>query len=154
MADEEEEMKRIERLRGREGVVLDTMLFVYFFEDTSRLADACGTLFESMAGGLFEGVATPITMAELLVKPLKENRPDIATRYRNALASMPNLRLSEIDPMLGCIAGALRAKYNLPLPDMLQLATAALSARPTLITNDTALKRVEDAEVFLLEDLI
>ena len=107
-----------------------------------------------MAGGLFEGVATPITMAELLVKPLKENRPDIATRYRNALASMPNLRLSEIDPMLGCIAGALRAKYNLPLPDMLQLATAALSARPTLITNDTALKRVEDAEVFLLEDLI
>jgi predicted nucleic acid-binding protein len=153
MADKEKEMRRLEKLRGREGVVLDTMLFVYFFEDVSELADACETLFKGMANGLFEGVATPITMAELLVKPLKEKRPDIATRYRNALAGMPNLGLSEIDHTVGCMAGALRAKYNLPLPDMLQVATATQSARPTLITNDLALKKVEDAEVFLIEDL-
>ena len=147
-------MRRLEKLRGREGVVLDTMLFVYFFEDASKLAEVCETLFSNMANGLFEGVATPITMAELLVKPLREKRPDIAPRYRNALAGMPNLRFSGIDHTAGYMAGALCAKYNLPLPDMLQVATAMQSARPTLITNDTALKRVNDAEVFLLEDLV
>ena len=147
-------MRRLEKLRGREGVVLDTMLFVYFFEDVSELADACETLFKGMANGLFGGVATPITMAELLVKPLKEKRPDIATRYRNALAGMPNLNLSEIDHTVGCLAGALRAKYSLPLPDMLQVATAIQSERPTLITNDQALKKVDDVDILLIEDLI
>jgi hypothetical protein len=37
---------------------------------------------------------------------------------------------------------------------MLQVATATQSARPTLITNDRALKKIEDAEVFLIKDLL
>ncbi len=56
-------------------------------------------------------------------------------------------------PEVGWMAGALRAKYKLPLPDMIQAAFALQSARPSLLTNDRTLRRVEEVDVFLLDDL-
>jgi predicted nucleic acid-binding protein len=50
----------------------------------------------------------------------------------------------------GLLAGSLRAKYGLPLPDMIQVACAMRSNTPTLITNDTAMEQIEEVEVFLL----
>jgi predicted nucleic acid-binding protein len=146
-------MKGLNILRGREGVILDTMLFIYFFEDTAPHAASCEQLLNRMADGVFSGVVTPITIAELLVKPLQARRADVAQRYRNAINGMPNLTVSVIDQQIGALAGALRAKYRLPLPDLFQVATALRSAKPTLITNDRDLKRVTEIDVVLLDEL-
>jgi predicted nucleic acid-binding protein len=146
-------MKGLGILRGRQGVVLDTMLLIYFFEDQRPQAGVCEQLLTSMADGAFSGVVTPIPVAELLVKPLRGRRADVAQRYRNALNAMPNLTVSVIDQHTGALAGALRAKYNLPLPDLFQVATSMRSPKPTLVTNDRDLKRVSEVDVVLLDDL-
>lgn len=146
-------MRGLNRLRGRTGVVLDTMLFVYLFEDTPGFAAKCEAIVEHMARGLFTGVVTPITTAELLVKPIREKRPDLAMHYRNALAGMPNLVHSTIDHEIGAMAGALRAKYRLPLPDLIQVASALKFDHPTLVTNDRALRHVSEVDVLLLESM-
>ncbi len=146
-------MKPIDRLRNRHGVVLDTMVFIYLFEDAGPLAATCQDLLDRMAAGLFGGVVTPITAAELLVKPLKQRRADVADRYRNALAAFPNLSHMALDEDAGCMAAALRAKYSLPLPDLLQAAAALRAPKPTLVTNDRDLARVEEIEVVLLSQL-
>lgn len=144
-------MRELDRLRGRKGVVLDTMLFVYLFEDTPGFAARCEAIVAHMARGLFTGVVTPITTAELLVKPIHEKRPDLAMHYRNALLGMPNLVHTAIDHEIGAMAGALRAKYRLPLPDLIQVASALRFDHPAIITNDRELRRVSEVDVFLLD---
>lgn len=106
------------------------------------------------AEGVFTGVITPVTAAELLVKPLQSKRTALADHYRAALHSLPNIRLVDISPEAGVMAGALRAKYNLPLPDMIQAATAIEINSTALISNDKALQRVKEVNVILLDSLI
>ena len=146
-------MNALERLRARPGVVLDTMVFIHFLEDSPPHAGLCEEILRRMARGSFTDVITPITFSELLVKPLRQNRTDIARRYRQSLAALPHLLPVSLDADTGIMAGALRAKYELPLPDLLQVAAALRFARPALVTGDRALKKVDEIDVFLLDDL-
>jgi predicted nucleic acid-binding protein len=146
-------VKALEKLRGRPGVLLDTMVFIYLFEDVPAYAPVCENLLSRMTTGWFGGIATPITLAELIVKPLQQGRGDVADRYRNAVSGLRNLAIEPLGPDAGYIAGALRAKYRLPLPDLLQCAAALGHPRPAVVTNDRELRKVEEVEVFLLEDM-
>lgn len=143
-------MKLPKRLAGRKGVVLDTMIFVYLFEDSPQFGSVSEFILEQGRLGKFESVVTPITAAELMVKPLENKRYDLADRYRFALRSMPNVMPVAFIFETGLLAGSLRAKYGLPLPDMIQVACAMQSKIPTLITNDKAMEQIGEAEVFLL----
>ena len=143
-------MKLPKRLAGRKGVVLDTMIFIYLFEDSRQFASVSEFILEQIGLGKFEGVVTPITAAELMVKPLQNKRYDLADRYRLALRSMQNVVPVVLSFEVGLLSGGLRAKYGLPLPDMIQVACAMQSKTPTLITNDKAMEQIDEAEVFLL----
>jgi predicted nucleic acid-binding protein len=145
-----EGMKLPKRLAGRKGVVLDTMIFIYLFEDSRQFASVSEFILEQIGLGKLEGVVTPITAAELMVKPLQNKRYDLADRYRLALRSMQNVVPVVLSFEVGLLAGGLRAKYGLPLLDMIQIACAMQSKTPTLITNDKAMEQIDEAEVFLL----
>jgi len=143
-------MKLPRRLAGRKGVVLDTMVFIYLFEDSPQFGSVSEFIIEQGQLGKFESIITPITAAELMVKPLQNKRYDLADRYRLALRSMRNVVPVAFSFETGLLAGSLRAKYGLSLPDMIQVACAMQSKAPTLITNDKAMEQIEEAEVFLL----
>jgi len=143
-------MKLPRRLAGRKGVVLDTMVFIYLFEDSPQFGAVSEFILEQGRLGKFESIITPITAAELMVKPLQNKRYDLADRYRLALRSMQNVVPVAFSFETGLLAGSLRAKYGLPLPDMIQVASAMRSKTPTLITNDKAMEQIGEAEVFLL----
>jgi len=143
-------MKLPKRLAGRKGVVLDTMIFIYLFEDSPQFGSVSEFILEQVGLGKFESAVTPVTAAELMVKPLQNKRYDLADRYRLALRSMQNVVPVAMSFETGLLAGGLRAKYGLPLPDMIQVACAMQSKTPTLITNDKAMEHIDEAEVFLL----
>jgi predicted nucleic acid-binding protein len=50
-------------------------------------------------------------------------------------------------------AAELRARYNLSLTDALQMAAALAAGCDAFLTNDTALKRVTELRVLVLDDL-
>jgi predicted nucleic acid-binding protein len=110
-------------------------------------------LFNQIKDGLFSAIVTPITAAEVLVKPLKMGQLSIADNYRNAIRNMPNLSNIKFDAEIGFMAGSLRAKYALLLPDLFQVAAALTQPANALITNDRDIQRVQETEVFLLSDL-
>ena len=141
-------------LAGRRGVVLDTMILIYLFEDHPVFGGLCESIVEAACNGTFHAVVTPITTAELLVKPIEKDRPDLADHYRHALAGMRNVSLISLSAETGFVAGALRAKYGLPLADMFQAAVAMQGPKPTLISNDKALRKVREVNVLLLEDFV
>lgn len=147
-------MKALSSLKPEDRVVLDTMFWIYLFEDAPRYGVRCQAILDLIGAGRFKAVVTPVTAAELLVKPIKQNRADIADHYRRALTNLKNVELQAMTFQVGCLAGALRAKYDLPLPDMLQAACAIGAQAPRLLTNDKALRRVAELQVILLDDLL
>ena len=137
---------------GARGVVLDTMLLIYVLEDQPRFGGLCEWLLQRAAAGDFSGLITPITMAEVLVKPLQAGRPGLADRYRNALRNLPGIAVCDLTPETGAMAGALRAKYSLPLPDMLQ-AACAMKHGGVLLTHNKALRQISEIRAVLLDEL-
>lgn len=138
---------------GKGRVVLDTVFWIYLFEDDPRHGALCQEIAGMAAAGQFQAAVTPITVAELLVKPVARRRPDIADRYRGILESLDFVVRVPITFETGCLAGALRAKYGLPLPGMIQVAYALAEWDSVLLTNDRALRRVTEARIVLLDEL-
>lgn len=83
-------------LDGMQGVVIDTMVLTYLFEAHPHYADLCEHIIGRIGEGFFAGVVTPITAAEILVKPLKQKHPSIADRYRRAIRNLPNVTMTDI----------------------------------------------------------
>jgi predicted nucleic acid-binding protein len=146
-------MTLVEGLRGSRNAVLDTMVLIYYLEDTERYGDLAESVIGDAEREVFEAIVTPVTAGELLVKPLQFGRPDIADRYRMAMAHLGNTSRCTLSWETGCMAGALRARYDLPLPDMFQVALAMERGSCALVTNDKALGRVEEVPIVLLDDL-
>ena len=140
-------------LDGRQGVVIDTMVLIYLFEDHPKFGDICENLFNQIKVNVFSAIVTPITAAEVLVKPLKKGKLSIVDKYRNAIQNMPNVSSIKFDVEIGFMAGSLRAKYGLPLPHMFQVAAALAQPANAIITNDRDIQRVRETDVFLLSDL-
>lgn len=140
-------------LNGKKGVVIDTMIFIYLFEDHPAYADKCEKIVEHMREGFFTGVITPVTAAEIIVKPLKQKLSEVADRYLSAVQNLKNATTPDITMEIAKIAGALKAKYGMPLPDMLQVAMALYFPAHTLVTNDHAMKKVKEIDIFLLDDI-
>lgn len=147
-------MTFVDELRGCEDVVLDTMLFIYLLEDHPEYGGICEQLFDAAAEGVFTGVVTPVTAAEVLVKPLQLGRQDIADTYRLTLRDLPNIRPVTMSCDTGFLAGALRAKHAVPLPDAIQAAFALSSPSRVLLTNDKQLRKIADLRVIVLSDLL
>ncbi len=146
----------MKRLSGHRGILFDTCVLIYLFEDIAPYAEACQALLQGAADGHYSGIISPITASELLVKPLMLKRYDVADRYRAALRSLTNIREFPLNTDTGVAAAALKAKYGLPLPDMLQVAAAlqADPARPALVTNDRHFNRITEVTVFQLDSFL
>jgi len=146
-------MTVLKALKGVRGAVFDTMVLIYLLEDHPTYAPVCESLFRMAEAGSLSGVITPITLAEVIVKPLKAGQPELADRYQNAIKNLPNIALGDFSWKTGVMAGALKAKYGLALPDLFQ-AACAMEHGGVLVTNDKALKRIEEIRVVLLSDLM
>jgi predicted nucleic acid-binding protein len=149
----EKTLNRLPDLDGRQGVVIDTMIFIYLFEDHPDFGGRCEQIFGRISEGFFSGVVTPITAAEILVKPLKQKNYLVADRYRDAFRNLPNVILPDINTEIAFMAGSLKAKYGMPIPDMFQAAMALYFPAHTLITNDRAMGRLKEINVFLLDKM-
>lgn len=146
-------LNRLKDLKGKQGVVIDTMIFIYLFEDHPDYADICEQIIRWTCEGFFTGIITPITIAEILVKPLKQKRFLVADHYRSAFRSFPNISLSEINADIAFMAGSMKAKYAMLLPDMFQAAMALYFPAHALITNSRAMEKVKEIDIFLLDEI-
>ncbi|MCK5145202.1 PIN domain-containing protein [bacterium] len=137
-------------LNGQKGVVIDTNVFIYLFEDSPQYGEVAEFIISQAERNVFQAVVTPITVAEIIIKPIAMNRLELADRCRSALRRFMNIVPTDIPYQAGELAGALKAKYGLPLPDMMQAAMAMQTDSAALITNDKALSRIEELDVYLL----
>ena len=100
-------------------------------------------------------VIDSLTIAELLVKPLRELTSAEVMETRHAIEQMPRLSILPIDTALAVEAARIRATTGLKLPDAVHLAAAVAGGAQAFLTNDAGFKRASAfLPVLILDELI
>ncbi|NJN39255.1 MAG: type II toxin-antitoxin system VapC family toxin [Acaryochloridaceae cyanobacterium CSU_3_4] len=139
---------------GVRRIFLDTAPVVYLVEANPEFGALVQRTFQMMEEQGITTVASPVTLAECLVLPLRSQQVLAEQSFRVLLTETEGMSFVDIDAQIGAKAAALRGKYRLRLPDAFQIAVAVCSGCDGFLTNDRALKRVEELNVILLSDLV
>lgn len=139
----------IQQLLGK-TIFLDTAPLIYFIEGHTEFQPFLKELFLSVDNDKLRFISSMITVLEVLVKPLKEDRIDLVNQYTEILTNSKGIEIYDINIGVAKEAAVLRAKYNLRTPDALQLATAMVFGAEAFLTNDLRLKSVSEIEILPL----
>lgn len=137
---------RVTRERQR-VFALDTNIFIYHFEENPAYVGFTEALFEKIESGRVKAVTSALTLHEVLTGTRKAGDDRLFALYRDLVGSFPNLHLIPFDARIAEISSDLRARYDLPTPDAIQVATAIHAGAESFITNDARLKRVREIKV-------
>lgn len=140
-------------LKGK-VIGMDTMVFIYHFEENQIYSPLTFSIFESLEKGNIKGITSILTLLEILVKPKKENNLLLTERYKLLFETFPNLQVSPLNEHVADIASSLRAHYDINTPDAIQVATSLEQKADIFITNDATLKKISEIKVLLLSEMI
>lgn len=132
---------------------LDTAPIIYYIEEHPTYLPILAPIFAQVDAGSLTAVTSTITVAEVSVMPLRQNRPDLQIQYLDLLLHSVNFATVPIDPDIAQTGASLRANHNIRLPDALQIAAAMLAGADAFLTNDHALKRITGIKVIVLSEL-
>lgn len=141
-------------ITGR-AVAFDTAPLIYYLEEHPTYLPLADELFDAIDAGNANGMTSVLTLLEVLVKPLRDGRSQIADEYRQLLTGSSNLKLHAIDEAVSQRAASLRASHAwLRTPDALQLATALEHGADIIVTNDERWKALNEIKVIVLKDYV
>jgi predicted nucleic acid-binding protein len=133
-------------------IFLDTAPVIYFVEKNPDFAPKAQEIFNRLDDGKLMAVVSPITLAECLVLPYKQDNRDVAQIFTDLLVNSESVLFHLIDEDTADKAAILRARYSLTLTDALQLAVAIQSEYDAFLTNDIDLKRVKEIPIIVLAE--
>ena len=143
----------MEELKGK-IIGLDTMVFIYHFEENRIYSPLTFSIFDNLEKGNFKGITSILTLLEILVKPKKENNSLLIERYKLLFETFPNLQVKTLNENIADIASTLRASYNINTPDAIQIAVSLEAKADIFITNEATLKKISETKVLLLSEML
>ncbi|MBW4670335.1 MAG: PIN domain-containing protein [Cyanomargarita calcarea GSE-NOS-MK-12-04C] len=144
-------MKISDALTGVSRLFLDTAPVIYFIERNPRFVNFVDPIFERLETDI-TAVVSPVTLSECLVGPLRLGLADLEKAFIDML-QQDEVVFVEIDAAIAREAAIMRLRYNLQLPDALQVAVALASGCEAFLTNDQALKRVVELRILVVGEL-
>jgi predicted nucleic acid-binding protein len=142
----------LKRLKGQK-IAIDTMIFIYAFEEHPAHASFLRSFFSALEKGEMESVTSSVTITECLTQPYRLKDFALAAQYMALFRNFPHLSVVPVTDDIAERAAFLRASQNLKTPDALQLATALLSGSNFFLTNDQSLSSIQDIPVLILDRL-
>ncbi len=134
-------------------VFFDSAPIIYYVEQHSKYGQATTELFEAIDHGLASGITSVLSLVEVLAKPLREGRRDLAVRYRSTLMQAVGILVHPITWETSERAAQLRADHPwLRTPDALQVASALEHHADLVVTNDEQWRRIGEIRVIVLRD--
>ena len=139
-------------LRRLKVILLDTSSCIYFLDGTPGDArhNAVATIMRAAERKKITIVISPITVSELLVKPLSEQDTESETAVRLLLDVLCDVR--PITDVTASVAAGLRARHALRTPDAFILAAAIEHSVDAVIGNDERWKRLTEVNYRHLDD--
>ena len=74
-------------------VAFDSAPLIYYIEEHAEYLAIADELFGLLDSGAARGMTSVLTLEEVLVKPLKEGRAELADQYRQVLTNSTNITL-------------------------------------------------------------
>jgi predicted nucleic acid-binding protein len=143
------------RLAKAKVIGLDTPIFIYFLENNERYGPLAQLTINGIEKGKWQGVTSTITLMEITVRPWQLGRESAAREYEAILVHFPNLSVVDVDRNVARAAAQLRAKYNVPPPDALQVAASLSYGAKAFLTNDKRLSRLQELiDILVLDDFV
>ena len=146
-------MKLVSAFQDVRRIYIDTTPLIYLVErNPDYFANMLGIVdyIETEQLQVFTSV---ITLAEILVQPLKLGNIDIAQEYHDILFDRQEYTMVAITAEIAISAAAIRARYGLRTPDAMHAATAIQSECDAILTNDRDFRRVQDLNVLVVDEL-
>ncbi|MDO8722627.1 MAG: PIN domain-containing protein [Syntrophales bacterium] len=140
--------------QGIRRLFLDTAPLIYYVEKHPHYAKDLRPVFDRIDKGLLTAFTSPITLAECLVHPYRQNLADLQKDFSELIVNGKNTVFVPIDQNISQKAAQLRASYSLSLTDALQIATALAADCDALLTNDMEMKRITEIKIVALADVI
>jgi len=149
-------MDKISKQLAKAKVIgLDTPIFIYFLENNEQYGELARITINGIEKGKWEGVTSTITLMEITVRPWQLGRESAAREYEAVLVHFPNLSIVDVDRKVARAAAQLRAKYNVPPPDALQVAASLSYGAKAFLTNDKRLAKLQELiDVIVLDDFV
>lgn len=110
-------MKIEDVLEGAKLIFLDTAPVVYLVEANPEFGSLVQRIFQVMEHRGITTVASPVTLAECLVLPIRSQQVLAEQSFRALLTEAEGMSFVDIDAQIGVKAAALRVQYGLKLPD-------------------------------------
>lgn len=120
-------------------VLVDSAPIIYLLEGHPKLASRFRPLFEAHASGRLRFAVTTVSVAEVLVGPMRAGDEALVRRYRAILESWQPVTL---DVDIAESAARLRVAFGLKLADAVQAASALAINAAALVTHDRDFSRV------------
>lgn len=143
-----------ENLQRLKAYGIDTMAFIYHFEENPTYTPFTKPLFELIEAGEARGVTSTLSLMELLVKPKQMGDLAAVEDYKYALTNFPNLKVRSLDLEVAEKAAEIRARYPLRPPDAIQIGTSLVEQAEAFITNDSRLKTISEIEIIIMKEFI
>jgi len=143
----------LRRLQGKQ-VSLDTMIFIYAFEEHSLFLPLVKPFFRAVEEGKILAVTSTITLLECLVQPFRFKSIDLVARYKTLFRDFPHLSVIPVSEEIAEKAAGLRAQYQLKTPDAIQIATAMICDSYAFLTNDEDLPKIKEIPIWRLSDFL
>lgn len=126
------------RLFGKK-VYVDTNVFIFFAENHPAFAHPIREVFFAFAQGRLTLATSEVTLAEVLVMPMRRGRRDLIKVYDELLAPRPGFDCVPASKAILRRSATMRAATSFKLVDAIHLATAAEAGCDVLLTEDQRL---------------
>ena len=137
-----------------QSVALDTMIFIYAFEEHPAYLPILKSFFHALEKGEMKAVTSTLTITECLVQPYRKKDFALSAQYLVLFRNFPNLSIISLTDDIAERAAFLRAQYNLRTPDAVQLATALVSGCHAFLTNDDRFPATEGIRILVLDQFV
>ena len=139
-----------EALEKHAILLLDTIIWIYHFEEHPDYGAAAGEILSTIADGRCKALMSELSLMEVVTGPLRMGRQDIADEYELLLSSFPNLELWPVTRSVLLKAADIRARHGFKTPDAVILATAAEAGASLVVTNASGWSNFQDVRVLCL----
>ena len=146
-------MKFAEALQGITHLFLDTAPVIYYVEEHPLFLATVTPIFDRIDSGLLIAVTSPVTLAECLVAPYRLSMIKLQQDFFDLIVHGRYTTFMPLDHEIARQAAELRARYNVTLPDALQIAAALSAGCEAFLTNDGNLDRVKELRVLVVGEL-
>ncbi len=140
-------------IQNARRIYLDTSPLIYWVEEYTDYTAKMDRIIDIIESSPLQALTSTLTLAEVMVQPLRDGNTDLAQIYHDFLVSSADYRLVSVTSEIAISAGAIRARYALRTPDAIHAATAIMSDCDAILTNDGDFRRLQDINVLILDDL-